>query len=47
MLRRRAVRTLWQRNDWKIFAVIEDNLPEKTVAEKPCRAPECCAPAAR
>ena len=32
--------------EWEVFAVLEDNLPEKAVAEKSCCAPDCCAPAA-
>src|ERR1700693_61301 len=32
-------------NEWEVFAVLEDNLPEKPVAEKSCCAPDCCAPA--
>jgi len=31
-------------NEWEVFAVLEDNLPEKPVAEKSCCAPDCCAP---
>ena len=35
-------------NEWEVFAVLEDNLPEKeTLAGKSCCAPDCCAPAAR
>jgi catechol 2,3-dioxygenase-like lactoylglutathione lyase family enzyme len=33
-------------NEWEVFAVLKDNLPEKPVAEKSCCAPDCCAPAA-
>ena len=33
-------------NEWEVFAVLKDNLPEKTVAEKSCSAPDCCAPTA-
>ena len=33
-------------NQWEVFAVLEDNLPEKTNMEKSCCAPDCCAPAA-
>jgi len=33
-------------NEWEVFAVLEDNLPEKAAAEKSCCAPDCCAPAA-
>ncbi len=32
-------------NEWEVFAVLEDNLPEKAAAEKSCCAPDCCAPA--
>jgi catechol 2,3-dioxygenase-like lactoylglutathione lyase family enzyme len=31
-------------NEWEVFAVLEDNLPEKLVAEKSCCAPDCCVP---
>jgi catechol 2,3-dioxygenase-like lactoylglutathione lyase family enzyme len=33
-------------NEWEVFAVLEDNLPEKATVEKSCCAPDCCAPAA-
>jgi catechol 2,3-dioxygenase-like lactoylglutathione lyase family enzyme len=33
-------------NAWEVFAVLEDNLPEKATTEKSCCAPDCCAPAA-
>lgn len=33
-------------NEWEVFAVLEDNLPEKLVAGKSCWAPNCCVPAA-
>ena len=33
-------------NEWEVFAVLEDNLPQKATAEKSCCAPDCCAPAA-
>jgi catechol 2,3-dioxygenase-like lactoylglutathione lyase family enzyme len=33
-------------NEWEVFAVLEDNLPERPAAERSCCAPECCAPAA-
>ena len=33
-------------NEWEVFAVLEDNLPEKAVSEKSCCAPDCCAPTA-
>ena len=32
-------------NEWEVFAVLKDNLPEKPVAAKSCCAPDCCAPA--
>ena len=32
-------------NEWEVFAVLEDNLPEKLGAAKSCCAPDCCAPA--
>jgi len=31
-------------NEWEVFAILEDNLPEKPAAEKSCCAPDCCAP---
>jgi catechol 2,3-dioxygenase-like lactoylglutathione lyase family enzyme len=34
-------------NEWEVFAVLKDNLPEKQAAEKSCCAPDCCAPANR
>ena len=33
-------------NEWEVFAVLKDNLPEKPVAERSCCAPDCCASAA-
>ena len=33
-------------NQWEVFAVLKDNLSEKSAAEKSCCAPGCCAPAA-
>jgi catechol 2,3-dioxygenase-like lactoylglutathione lyase family enzyme len=33
-------------NEWEVFAVLKDQLPEKSVAEKSCCGPDCCAPAA-
>jgi len=32
-------------NEWEVFVVLEDNLPEKTSVERSCCAPTCCAPA--
>jgi hypothetical protein len=34
-------------NEWEVFAVLKDNLPEKLPAQKTCCAPDCCATAAR
>ena len=31
-------------NEWEVFVVLEDNLPEKSAARS-CCGPECCAPA--
>jgi len=31
-------------NEWEVFAVLEDNLPEKLAAEKSFCAPDCCVP---
>jgi len=28
-------------NEWEVFAVLQDNLPEKAVAAKSCCAPDC------
>jgi catechol 2,3-dioxygenase-like lactoylglutathione lyase family enzyme len=33
-------------NEWEVFVVLEDNLPEKAATEKACCGPDCCAPAA-
>jgi catechol 2,3-dioxygenase-like lactoylglutathione lyase family enzyme len=33
-------------NEWEVFAVLQDNLPEKRAGEKTCCAPDCCAPIA-
>lgn len=32
-------------NEWEVFVVLEDNLPEKTTVAQSCCAPTCCAPA--
>jgi hypothetical protein len=32
-------------NEWEVFVVLKDNLPEKTTTES-CCAPTCCAEAA-
>lgn len=29
-------------NEWEVFAVLEDHLPEKTAASSACCAPSCC-----
>ncbi len=31
-------------NEWEVFVVLKDNLPEKAEAEGACCAPSCCAP---
>jgi len=31
-------------NEWEVFAVLADNLPETTVASNSCCTPDCCAP---
>jgi catechol 2,3-dioxygenase-like lactoylglutathione lyase family enzyme len=31
-------------NEWEVFAVLEDNLPEKPIPAKSCCAPDCRAP---
>lgn len=33
-------------NEWEVFAVLEDNLPEKPVSAKTCCASDCCTSAA-
>jgi catechol 2,3-dioxygenase-like lactoylglutathione lyase family enzyme len=33
-------------NEWEVFAVLQDNLPEEPAQEAACCAPTCCAPAA-
>jgi catechol 2,3-dioxygenase-like lactoylglutathione lyase family enzyme len=32
-------------NEWEVFVVLQDNLPEKQVASTSCCAPGCCVPA--
>jgi hypothetical protein len=32
-------------NEWEVFVVLEDHLPEQTVTERSCCEPACCAPA--
>jgi catechol 2,3-dioxygenase-like lactoylglutathione lyase family enzyme len=32
-------------NEWEVFAVLEDNLPEKSATKTSCCGPDCCAPA--
>jgi predicted lactoylglutathione lyase len=32
-------------NEWEVFVVLEDNLPEKSTTGLACCAPTCCAPA--
>lgn len=34
-------------NEWEVFAVLKDQLPEKSMTEKSCCAPDCCAPTGR
>jgi catechol 2,3-dioxygenase-like lactoylglutathione lyase family enzyme len=29
-------------NEWEVFVVLEDNLPEPSAAEKSCCGPSCC-----
>ena len=32
-------------NEWEVFAILKDNLPEKPMGEKSCCVADCCAPA--
>jgi catechol 2,3-dioxygenase-like lactoylglutathione lyase family enzyme len=32
-------------NEWEVFVVLQDNLPEKQEQERACCGPTCCAPA--
>jgi arsenate reductase (thioredoxin) len=32
-------------NEWEVFVVLQDNLPEKSAEEPACCGPNCCAPA--
>lgn len=34
-------------NEWEVFVVLEENLPEKSAPEQTCCPPDCCAPAAQ
>ena len=34
-------------NEWEVFVVLEDNLPEKPAAQQACCTPDCCTPAAQ
>jgi catechol 2,3-dioxygenase-like lactoylglutathione lyase family enzyme len=31
-------------NEWEVFVVLKDNLPQKQTRETSCCAPSCCAP---
>ena len=33
-------------NEWEVFAVLKDHLPETSAAAKSCCGPDCCAPVA-
>ena len=33
-------------NEWEVFVVLQDNLPERITQETSCCAPSCCQPAA-
>ena len=32
-------------NEWEVFVVLKDNLPEKTIEHAACCGPDCCSPA--
>lgn len=33
-------------NEWEVFAVLKDQLPEKAATQASCCGPDCCAPVA-
>ncbi len=33
-------------NEWEVFVVLKDNLPEQTAQSSSCCTPDCCSPAA-
>jgi catechol 2,3-dioxygenase-like lactoylglutathione lyase family enzyme len=33
-------------NEWEVFVVLKDNLPEETTEQAACCGPDCCSPAA-
>jgi catechol 2,3-dioxygenase-like lactoylglutathione lyase family enzyme len=32
-------------NEWEVFVVLKDNLPERSAEDRSCCAPACCVPA--